>query len=292
MRILVTGAGGFLGGAILRRLTARGDMDVLAAARSDLANEWAAAKALAAAKPDVIVHAAGRTYGPAEALQADNVAATEALARAVAAVSPECGLILLGSAAQYGRSLTWTPWRESDPGAPIDAYGASKLAAESVAFTATGRTTALRIFNVIAPEPTGGQVFSSFLRQAAAAMAAAPPRRVALGPVGAVRDFVDVADVLTAVERVIDRGVWGEPINVCSGVGRTVRALLEATAAQIDGDISIDEAASPPPALDWSVGDPARCQALLGFTPSSDLAALTGRAADWVRNAAKAGAHA
>jgi len=292
MRVLITGAGGFLGGAIRRRLTVRGDMEVLSAARTDLTDLVSAASAIASAEADIVIHAAGRTHGSADALQADNVLATETLARAIAATPPARGLILLGSAAQYGRSLTRDLWRESDPCAPLDAYGASKLAAESVAFTAIRRVTALRIFNVIAPEPTGAQVFSNFLRKAAAAMVGPPPRHIELAPVTAVRDFIDVADVLTAVERVIERQVWGEPINVCSGVGRTVRVLLEATAAQVDGELVIAESAGPPPALDWSVGDPARCQALLGFTPSSDLTALTQQAAAWVRNAAKGGADA
>jgi NDP-hexose 4-ketoreductase len=285
-RIIVTGAGGFLGGAILRRLSDRGDMEVLAAARADLANEATAAAALSAVTPDIVVHAAGRTHGTAEALQADNVFATETLARAIAVATPECGLILLGSAAQYGRSMTRTPWCEDDPGAPLDAYGVSKLAAEAVAFTEVGRVTALRIFNVIAPEPTGEQVFSNFLRKAATARASADPGRVELGPLSAVRDFVDVADVLTAVERVIERDVWGSAINVCSGNGRTVRALLEATAAEIDRELRIDEAAAPPPLLDWSVGDPALCRERLGFTPSSDLGPLIWAAAAWVKTAA------
>jgi len=285
-RVLVTGAGGFLGGAILRRLTDRRDMDVLAGDRADLADEATAALALSKAKPDVVVHAAGRTQGPAAALQADNVVATQTLARAIAAAAPGCGLVLLSSAARYGRSMTRTPWREDEPGAPLDAYGVSKLAAEAVAFAEAGRVTALRIFNVIAPKPTSDQVFSTFLRKAAAALASAVPGPVELGPLSAVRDFVDVADVLTAVERVIERDAWGEAINVCSGTGRTVRALLESAAAEIDRELRIDEASAPPPLLDWSVGDPARCRARLGFTPSSDLGPLIRAAAAWVETAA------
>jgi nucleoside-diphosphate-sugar epimerase len=291
-RVLVTGASGFLGGAILRRLSDRVDMQVLAAARSDLTDEAAAAAALSATKPDVVIHAAGRTHGAAEALQADNVVATETLARAIAATAPECGLILLGSAAQYGRSMTRTPWREDDAGAPLDAYGLSKLAAESVAFTAARRVTALRIFNVIAAEPTGEQVFSNFLRRAAVARAGEPPRRVEMGALGAVRDFVDVADVLTAVERVIERDAWGEAINVCCGTGRTVRALLEATAAEVDCELTINEASAPQPLLDWSVGDPALCRLRLGFAPSSNLGVLIRQAADWVKTSANERTHA
>ena len=55
----------------------------------------------------------------------------------------------------------------------------SKHAAETAAFEAARRlgfgVTALRIFNVVAPEPHGEQVFATFLRRAAAAAAAGPP---------------------------------------------------------------------------------------------------------------------
>jgi nucleoside-diphosphate-sugar epimerase len=148
--------------------------------------------------------------------------------------------------------------------------------------------TALRIFNVVAPEPQGEQVFAAFLRKAAAAAAAGPPPwRVQMGPLNVLRDFVDIEDVLLAVERVIERGVWGEAINLCAGVGRTARALLGAAAAQTGGAVAFDEeTATSHPELAWSVGDPAKCEALLGFRPTSDLAPVTRRAAAWLVAAA------
>ena len=141
---------------------------------------------------------------------------------------------------------------------------------------------ALRLFNGIAPAPVGEHAFSAFLAQAGAAVAAGPPPwRVRMGPLGAVRDLIAAEDVARAVEAVIDRGVWGEPINVCSGVGRPMRALIEATAATLPGAMVIEEAARDG-GVAWSVGDPSRCEARLGFRPSADLSAITDAAAGWI----------
>ncbi len=301
---MVTGAGGFLGPALARRFASRSDVELTALGRAappdfprafavDLHDKAALARVLAEVRPDVVVHAAGRTAGKPGELMADNAVATANLAEAIGETSPGAGLVLMGSAAQYGAPAEPRPWKESDPCSPCEPYGRSKQAAETAAFAAAQRlgfrVTALRIFNVVAPAPQGEQVFATFLRRAAAAAAAGPPPwRIRMGPLTAVRDFVDIEDVLTAVERVIERGAWGEAINVCTGVGRTAQALLGAVAAQTGGAVVVEEA--PPPAaapeLAWSVGDPAKCEALLGLRPSSDLAAVTRRATAWLLAAA------
>jgi nucleoside-diphosphate-sugar epimerase len=301
-RVMVTGAGGFLGGALARRFSGRADVELIALGRVarpdlpgagvlDLHDRDAIVRVLADVRPDVVVNAAGRTTGTPDQLMADNTAATANLAEAIGATTG-VGLVLLGSAAQYGIPETLRPWKESDPCAPFEPYGLSKQAAETAAFAAARRlgfgVTALRIFNVVAPEPHGEQVFATFLRRAAAAAAAGPPPwRVGMGSLIALRDFIDIDDVLTAVERVIDRSVWGEAINVCGGVGRTARSLLDAVAAQTGGAVTIEEAApTAVPQVAWSVGDPAKCEALLGFWPTADLAPAMRRAADWLMAAA------
>jgi GDP-4-dehydro-6-deoxy-D-mannose reductase len=303
IRVMVTGAGGFLGGSLAKRFADRSDVELTALGRTtapdflhagvlDLHDRSAIARLLADARPDVVVHAASRTPGRPGALLADNAIATANLAEAIGEGASGAGLVVLGSAAQYGIPDELTPWKESDPCSPFEPYGLSKHAAETAAFAAGRRlgfgVTALRIFNVVAPQPQGEQVFAAFLRKAAAAAAAGPPPwRVQMGPLTALRDFVDIEDVLTAVERVIERGVWGEAINVCGGVGRTARALLGAAAAQTGGAVIIDEEApTSMPEMAWSVGDPAKCQALLGCAPTNDLAPVTRRAAAWLVAAA------
>ncbi len=301
MRVLITGAGGFLGGAIHRRLAQRGDIEAIAAIRRasprhpdarplDLADKAAVVEALRAAPPDIVIHAAGRPRGLPGDFNADNVTATTNLAQAIGEASAHARLILLSSAAQYGRSADRRPWRETDPCAPLDAYGASKLAAERAAIDEGARhgvrVTALRLFNVISGEPVGETAFSSFIVKAMRAVSAGPPHRVEMAPLGAVRDFIALEDFLRAVERVIDAGAWGETLNICSGVGRTVRDLIEPAVAAIGLGLTVVESEAPAALLDWSVGDPASCRARLDFTPSSDLTPLIARAAANVRAAA------
>jgi nucleoside-diphosphate-sugar epimerase len=294
MRILVTGANGFLGAAIAERLAARADVELIRGRRRpnglgqapiDLADPAALKRTLATAAPDIVVHAAGRTAGAPACLDADNRVATTALTTAIAEAAPAAGLVLLGSAAQYGRAARREPWREDDRCAPESAYGASKLAAEAAAVEIASRTglkvAPLRIFNVVAVRPDGAQVLASFLRRAAGGAA-----EIEMGRLGAVRDFVDLADVTSAVERVIERRAWGEPINVCSGVGRTSRSLLEAVAGELG--VRIVEVDDGETTLDWSVGDATRCAARLGFTPSADLSRVVLRAAAWAREARRA----
>jgi len=301
MRILVTGAGGFLGGAIHRRLAERGDVEAIASIRRsspshpdarplDLSDEAAISDALRVVRPDIVIHAAGRPRGLSGDFNADNVTATTNLAKAIGEASPRAGLILLSSAAQYGRSSERTAWRETDPCAPVEAYGASKLAAETAAFNEAARLgfrmTALRLFNVISGDAIGETAFSNFIVKAMRAVNAGPPHRVEMAPLGAVRDFVAIEDFLRAVELVIDAGAWDETLNVCTGVGRTVRELIEPAVAEIGLGLTLIEPDGPTPLLDWSVGDPSSCRSRLGFTPSSDLAPLIERAAANVRAAA------
>ena len=234
--------------------------------------------------------AAGRPRGLPGDFNADNVTATTNLAQAIGEASPRTGLILLSSAAQYGRSADHRPWRETDPCSPVDAYGASKLAAERAAIAEGARhgvrVTALRLFNVISGEPVGETAFSSFIVRAMRAVSAGPPHRVEMAQLGAVRDFVALEDFLRAVELVIDAGAWGEALNICTGFGRTVRDLIKPAVTAIGLGLTLVEPEAPAPLLDWSVGDPTSCRARLGFTPSSDLTPLIERAAANVRAAA------
>jgi nucleoside-diphosphate-sugar epimerase len=101
MRVVVTGAEGFLGRALAARFATRADVELTALGRAglDLHDRPAIVRTLSDLEPQVIVHAAGRTPGKPGPLFADNALATANLAEAIGEARLDAGLILLGSAA-------------------------------------------------------------------------------------------------------------------------------------------------------------------------------------------------
>ena len=146
MRTLVTGASGFIGGVLCRRLAERG-AHVRVAVRKpgaatssyesflvgeiDGATDWT--RALDGI--DTVFHLAGRAHvmdsskssGPE--FTAINVDGTEALARAAAALAGR-SFVFMSSAKVYGDRDHGRPFREEDTPNPADAYSRSKLEAE------------------------------------------------------------------------------------------------------------------------------------------------------------------
>jgi len=144
VRVLVTGAGGFLGTALVRALAARGD-EVRALVRGPApalalpgvelqTGDVTDPVALRAAVRDreVVFHLAGvrRSADPQE-FRRVNAGATRALLEACEAGAPRLSrFVLAGSLSAAGPSRT--PLREGAPLEPIEAYGASKAEAEAI----------------------------------------------------------------------------------------------------------------------------------------------------------------
>jgi nucleoside-diphosphate-sugar epimerase len=151
MRALVTGAGGFLGTALVRALSARGDevralvrrpSPALALPAVEVATGDATDPAVlrsAVRDRDVVFHLAGvrRAIDPEE-FRRVNAGSTRSLLEACAAESPGLArFVLAGSMAAAGPSRV--PRQEDQPLAPVEPYGASKAEAEAVALSFADR---------------------------------------------------------------------------------------------------------------------------------------------------------
>lgn len=150
--MLVTGAGGLLGGALCEELAALG-VTVAAGIRQapapagfatvhyDLERVETAAAALEASRVEVVIHCAALADADAcerapERARALNVEATAALAAACARGGAR--LALVSTDLVFGSEPDPAPRSEDFPARPLSAYGRSKQAAEAIALGVPG----------------------------------------------------------------------------------------------------------------------------------------------------------
>ncbi|HEY7619555.1 MAG TPA: dTDP-4-dehydrorhamnose reductase [Solirubrobacteraceae bacterium] len=147
MRLLVTGGAGMLGQAVATAATRLGH-DVIALPRADLDVTDAdhVRRVIAAAEPRAVVNCAAWTdVDGAETAEAAATAINGAGAGNVARAAAENGARVVHVSTDYvfDGSKT-TPWVESDPVAPLGAYGRSKLAGEQEVAAADGEHAIVR----------------------------------------------------------------------------------------------------------------------------------------------------
>jgi dTDP-4-dehydrorhamnose reductase len=148
MRLAITGAAGMLGQDLLAAAKAAGhDAQGFPHADLDITDPAAVTRALAEARPDVVLNAAAWTdVDGAEGDEAGALAVNGAGAGNVARAATACGAWTIQISSDYvfdGRKDA--PYVESDPAGPLSAYGRSKLAGErAVAREAPERHTIVR----------------------------------------------------------------------------------------------------------------------------------------------------
>lgn len=154
MRALVTGASGFIGGNLIKRLIDRGDqvsclvrpssslarlqMPGVRLVQGDLANPPTGELVRALAESEAVFHLAGVTRSlKAAGYHAGNVDTTANLLAALQAhAPPEARLLYLSSQAAAGPASQSPGITEDDPPQPVSAYGRAKLAAERLVLEA------------------------------------------------------------------------------------------------------------------------------------------------------------
>jgi GDP-4-dehydro-6-deoxy-D-mannose reductase len=259
LRVLVTGADGFVGSWTVRRLLDDGHQvwgtahpastvrsNILTAQESD-AVRWLpleltdgdSVRRCAEGVPyDAVIHLAGVAWsqdaakepGRAWDVNAGGTARlVQVLAEAHRADRADPVVLVASSCDVYGRGEP-VPRKETDPPAPTSPYAATKVGVEQAALEAW-RRVGLRVI-VARPFPhTGaGQDPRLFVPSLAASLLVAKQCRgpvVKVGNLEPVREFLHVRDVVDAYVRLLLDGEAGQVYNVARGEGIRLREVFD-----------------------------------------------------------------
>lgn len=293
-RLLVTGADGFVGRWLVRAARAAGTPVIAAVLPGTVVPaEWGeqsgpsvkvveadlldddAVQRLAALRPDAVVHLAAVASGAAarrdpDAAIAVNAAATTLLGALLASTSRP-RFLFVSTAEVYGAGHS-APIDESAPLAPASPYAESKARAEQ-ALDALWQRGVLPVITARAFPHTGpGQSTAYVLPALAARLRAARQSGAATIPAGnlsAVRDFLDVRDVVRAYLLLLERGEPGKAYNVASGTGRRLSDCFSALARLVGSDARAEEDAAllRPGDIPVLIGDATRLRNATGWSP-------------------------
>jgi GDP-4-dehydro-6-deoxy-D-mannose reductase len=302
VRLLVTGAGGFVGGhlvELVRRETPATSLHGVVlphgslgwtpaqGARileADLDDPAGAAAVIEEVRPEGIVHLAGQSsvqqswLDPGGTLRT-NVLGIVHLLDAARRLGLRPAVLVVGSAEEYGPvSEAELPIRETAPLRPASPYAVSKVAQGALALLygpAGGmRVVLTRTFHHTGPGRGEAFAESSFARQIAEIEAGLRPPVIEVGNLDAVRDFTDVRDVVRAYLLLLEKGEAGRAYNVCSGRGLRIRDVLDTLLASSSArvELRLDKERLRPADVPAQVGDPSLLRATTGWEPRIPLA--------------------
>lgn len=287
--VLVTGANGFVGTWLLKKLASMGIRTWAGVRRMgttcvvgvqesvfDLEDPATIYGTLDKIRPTAIVHLAGMASPHISNLRPEavynvNFLGTQRLLESCRVLGLKPRVLLAGSATVYGKvEHEEPPLRETRLVRPADAYSLSKAAAEMLAplYSEHFPVVVARPFNHTGPGQVTDFVLPSFAAQVARIESGLQPPSLKVGNLSSERDFLDVRDVVEAYLAMLCRGQSGTVYNVCSGSCKKVSEWLEILLgfARVPIEVTSDPArvfAQPNPRL---VGDNSRLRSL-GWAP-------------------------
>lgn len=154
------------------------------------------------------------------------------LVEAVRNANLNCKILNIGSSEEYGfvdeKNL---PLVEDMSINPANPYAVTKMAQESLSNVYNlgfgMNIVSTRSFNHIGPRQRDTFVVASFTKQVAqASIEGKKTLTMITGNLNVVRDFLDVRDVVSAYNRLLENGKSGEIYNVCSGEGIALTSII------------------------------------------------------------------
>jgi len=268
LRVLITGATGFVGGHLIRALEEEGPsaFEIFGATYPDapsatsghklffldLRSEKDVRRLVAEIHPDWIFHLAAvsnvrHSWQMRSETIETNVLGTHNLLEAVRQTTPTARVLFISSSDVYGYGSSSTEiLKEDAPLQIVSPYAYSKAAGEMLC----GFYDKIENIDIVIARPfphTGpGQsedfVCSDWSRQIVRIGKGHSAPTLKVGNLDVQRDFCDVRDVVKAYILLLRKGRRGEPYNVCSGKAIALREILDflVNEAAVGSPISIE----------------------------------------------------
>ncbi len=302
--VLVTGATGFIGSVLVRRLiesgtdvhvTVRKESDTwritdilkdIVCHTADLTDSGSIGKVVKTIGPGAVFHCA--VYGgylaqsEVDKIIGINVQGTAHLLNVLADTGCDF-FVNTGSSSEYG--VKDGPMKETDPLEPVTMYGISKATATALCL-AFGRShdipnVTIRPFSPYGPYDGASRLVSAVIRSC---IDGKDPK---LSNPSAVRDYVFIDDVIDAYMAAIGKynELKGEVVNVGSGkqssIGEVADEIIELTGADVKVRWgAVDNPRDEPKT--W-VADVSHARELLGWEPRHDLRDGLKKTIEWFR---------
>lgn len=244
--ILVTGASGMTGRALVQRLRGAGH-DVVGTGQRpgpstdivlDLLSDDSVRDVVAAHTPSVVFHLAAISAPshdrPAEIYEA-NLVGTQRLLAALADLPDPPRRVIVASSATVYEAISEAPQSEGAPIAPKSHYALSKIMVEQLAgfYAKSLSVHIVRPFNYTGPGQDG-----RFLIPKLVAAYAERKDTLTIGNLDLYRDFSDLDDVVETYARMLDASELPALVNICSGrafhLSNAVRVLEAVSGHMVD----------------------------------------------------------
>lgn len=295
MKILVTGAAGFIGSHSAKALIARGDAvygidnfnDYYEVAqkernaeginifRVDICDESAIDKIFAEVKPDVLLHLAARagvraSISDPELYHSVNVLGTNILLDACRKHNVN-RIVSASSSSVYGNQKK-TPFSETDPTEnPISPYAATKRTGENLCYAYSKmyglKITCLRFFTVYGPS---GRPDMAPLMFTKAINAGETIKR--FGDGSSKRDYTFIDDIVSGIVSAVDKPFDFEIINLGNNKPEELRTLISTIEKNLGKTAKIEELPMQPGDVEMTYADISKAQKLLNYNPKTSLA--------------------
>lgn len=253
MRVLITGAGGFVGSHIADHFAGRcKKKDVVAThhkkgfrniehledkitiKKLDVNNKKLVNDTIKDLKPDYIYHMAAQSYvmpswQDPEGTIIINMIGTLNILDAVRALGLNSTVVLACSSAEYGMNYpNEIPLKETKEFRPSSPYAVSKIGQDMLGYlywlNFGMKIIRLRYFNIVGPRKTGN--LCADFAKGIAEIEKGKKKEIGVGELSSIIDLIDIKDAVDATLLTAEKGTPGEVYNVCTGNRYKVNDIL------------------------------------------------------------------